>query len=338
MTIKYQSNLSDDQVDNALEVMCHEDSYRKYNIPVAKILGNIEYAVLLYDIVDYRIFLNKEHKLVSHPVYGDGFMYYTIQKSYERCGMSRCSFESGIKLFIKLGFIDSVVKFGNPCRKYFRINRRAIFEWMCNNKEVGLSVNKPQSSLQKSASKFAETSKQVCRNLQRNESNNESKKESNIRLSPPVKKAEDRSSFSKNSEIVSFDPFSYRLRDGKLLSSIMAKTLAKKMKDPHEKFKILTNVSWYEKQVNGGLQPKNHESYLQNALTKNLAEKENVLNKNKLYSNFLKEEHQLHGLKILKTVVQLENKDGSKLESISFDLPENTFCEILDSYLNKNKK
>src|SRR6185503_20609238 len=106
-------------------------------------------------------------------------------------------------------------------------------------------------------------------------------------------------------------------------------------------FIILTNIQWYEDQVKKGAKIKKHEAYLQSAISKNRAAKDNKIASNLIYARFLKEDRNLHGINILKTVVQLDKKDGSKPESISLNLPDETFSSILDRYVktmeNKEK-
>jgi hypothetical protein len=321
-----------DHKTKIISLFLRSKNYRQYNIPIAKSLGKIEYAVLLTDMIDQYFHFEDENTLVSHPKYGDGLMFYTIDKAYERCAMNRDSFDSGIKLFIKLGFIKDYVLFGMPPKRYFRLDFEAIYEWVIQNNST---------NLRNSSKQFAETRKLICGNPQTYESNNESKKETNIRLQADGKESQKSSSSLKRQEIVSFDPFTYQLADGKTLSPIMAKTLAKQMKDPKLLSLILANVSWYESQIQKGNTPRKHEAYLQSAITKNYAAKDNGSASNLLYARFLKEDLNLDGMKIMKTVVQLDKKDGSKPESISLNLPEQTFASILDNYIkniqNKEK-
>jgi len=274
-----------------LQLFLQSKNYRQYNIPIAKALGKIEYAVLLTDMIDQFFHFDVEESLISHPKYGDGLMYYTIDKAYIRCAMNKDSYDSGIKLFIKLGFIKDYVLFGWPPRRYFRLDFEAIYDWT-------IQIN--FTELRNSSKQFAETRKSICGNPQTYESNNESKKETNIRLSPHPPAPSKDSSSSKRQEIVFFDPFTYQLADGKTLSPIMAKTLSKQMKDPKLLPIILANVSWYESQIQKGNTPRKHEAYLQSAITKNYAAKENGSASNLLYARFVKEDMNLDGMKIMK--------------------------------------
>lgn len=308
-------------------------NFRQYNIPLAKSLGGVEYAVLLTDIIDQFFHFEEEGTLVSHVKYGDGLMYYTIEKAYERCGINRYSFESGMKLLIDLGYLKDVVKFGSPFRKYFRIDFEMIFELIISNKNY---------SLQKPANQHAGTSKLVCRNQQTNESNNESKKDPNNRLSPqmPVKKIQpksEKSSSLKKQDIVFFDPMTYVLKNGYRLKPQTSKTFAKNMHDAKKDFIIRNNVAWYEQQIEAGIDPENHEAYLQNAINKNIAGKVDRIDKNNFYAKFMKEEHRDLGINIKKSVVQLDKRDGNKHESISLDLPEETFSNILENFINTQR-
>ena len=323
---------------NIIQIFLRSKNYRQYNIPVAKALGRIEYAVLLTDLIDQFYHLQEEGKLVSHIKYGDGLMYYMVKQAYERCAICRDSFDSGLDLFIKLGFIKDSVRFGTPPKRYFRLDLHALNEWLFSN----INYKERNSAVQR-----AETRSLKSGIPQTNEYKNESNNESDIRFKERMAKSDDKknerppdkdSSSFKNQKFVSFDPFSYKLRNGNPLSMIMARTLAKKMKDAKESEIIKANVEWYENQIDSGASPLKHEAYLQFAITKNLAQKYDRNSKNSLYAKFMKEENKSLGIKILKSVVQLDKRDGSKYESISLDLPEKTFSIILENFIETQKK
>ena len=315
---------SDSYKASFIKTFLSHNGFRQYNVEVSKRLGHIEYAILLNDLIDQYAYLEENNALISHIKYGDGLMYYTIQQAYKRCGIHKDSFDSAIKLFIKLGFIIDSVKFGMPPTRHFRLDFQAIHEWLFSNNV---------SKLRKPAIHNAETRNIYCGNPQPDESKNESKKESKR-----DRMSENKSSFCKDDKIVFFDPFTYKLRDGSTLSPIMARTLAKKLKEPKFRVQCRLNVQWYESEIDKGTPVKTtHEKMLQFAISNNMASKENQLCNNRMYAQIMKEEHKLQGLIILKTVVKLEKKDGSVPESIKLNLPETTFSEILDRYIENYK-
>ena len=306
-------------------ILTHK-GYRQYNIAVAKRLGGIEYAVLLCDLIDQLAYLEENNMLVSHVKYGDGLMYYKISQAYDRCAISKDSFETGIKILSSLGFIKDIVKFGIPPVRYFRLDLNVIFEWL---------FSKNVSKLRKPAIYNEEIRNTNFGNPQTYDNYNESNTNPNNRspsISPPPPPNK---SFSlKEDKISFFDPFKYKLKNGQPVGDIMAKTLAKKMKDPLERSKIIAAVEWYHQQVDAGNPvKKTHESWLQYAITNDMGSKGNRLWKNEMYAKLMKEEHKLHGLEIKKTVVWMDKKDGNRPESIGLNLPEETFANALDNYI-----
>lgn len=144
----------------------------------------------------------------------------------------------------------------------------------------------------------------------------------------------------KNKEIVkeidSFDPFTYVLRNGQTLKKITAGSYRKKMKDPYLREKILSNIRWYENQIDSGVIPKkSHEAFLQFAITNDMASKGNSSSNNEIFAKIMQQEHNLDRMKIMKTVVQLYRRDGVLWESVNKNLPEETFGKIIEEYAKK---
>lgn len=325
--------MSDIQIDHnavLIKSLLTHKGYRQYNVAVAKRLGGIEYAILLCDLIDQLAYLEETKQLVSHVKYGDGLMYYKINQAYDRCGISKDSFESGIKLLSSLGFIKDIVKFGVPPTRYFRLDLEAIYQWL---------FSKNVSKLRNSAIQTEEFRNSNCGNPQTYDNYNESNTKPINRsssISPPSPR--NKSLSLKEDKIAFFDPFKYKLKNNQPLTEVMSKTLAKKMKDPLEAAKIQAAVQWYENQVDSGNPvKKTHESWLQYAITNDMGSKNNRIWKNQMYAKLMKEEHKLHGLNIMKTVVQLDKKDGNRPESIGFNLPEETFENALDNYIKLMK-
>jgi hypothetical protein len=312
-------------------LLSHEN-YRQYNVPIAKKLGGIEYAILLNDMLDQYKHLMSKNMLVSHVDYGDGLMYYTQAQAYERCGISRKWFESGLKLFMKLGFLSTIVKFGAPPKRYFKLDVLAIYDWKTSNKDYIMSQG---------ANRNVPKDKSKCPKGHTNDIYNDSYEDSKDRYPPSPPKNSTLSPSLKKEKIAFFDPLTYKLKNDQPLKQITARSLAKKMKDPVQEAIIRANVNWYEEQIESGVIPRtSHEQFLQFAISKDMASQANTCWKNDAYARFFKDENKLRGLKILKTVVQLDKMDGSKPESISKNLPEKTFCSALDNYhqIMKNKE
>jgi len=327
------SQITSQQKQILVRAFISDERFRKYNVDIAKRLGGIEYAILLNDLVDQDAYLTRENILVSHVKYGDGLMYYTQAQAYDRCGINRDSFESGIKLFIDLGFIKDAVVFGIPPKRHFKMDLVAIYDWIFSNKDY---------KMRKPANQDGETRKSICGNPHTNDNYNESKKKSINRSTPLPPQNEtptkNKSSSFERERIGFFDPLKYKLRNGDLLKQVTARSFLKKMQDPLMAKIISANVAWYEKQMDEGIKPKkSHEAYLQWAIEKNMAAKEDVKWRNEMYAKVMKEEHKLSGLHILKTVVQLDKKNGSRPESISLNISETAFSDAVDAYITQQK-
>lgn len=299
-----------------------EKNKRTYNVEMAKRLGGVDYAVILSDLIDSYLYFYQNNKLISHIEHGDGFMYYTIAGAYERCGVNRWAFEKSIKMFTDLGFLSTIVKFGNLGRKHFKLDVSRICDWFFASENL---------EMQKPTTGDVGTYNSSCRNLHQTNLKNESNKTSKKR--PFSSDTQEKKSASSKS---SFNPKTYVLRNGEKLSHIMQCTLMKQMKDPEQRRRILSNVAWYENEIDRGIIPqKGHERMLQWALSENISGKENCKDANLKYAKIMKEEYKLQGLDIKKTVVILNKFNCAKPESIPLNLNELTFRNIIDSYVDQ---
>jgi hypothetical protein len=131
-----------------------------------------------------------------------------------------------------------------------------------------------------------------------------------------------------------FDPFSYRLKNGSPLDLRTARSFAKY--EGNEKVRLIRNILWYEKQIEKGITPNTtHEKMLQWAIKNDMSSKESYLFQNELYAKFLLANNSIPGMQILKTVVRITSKDKRDSESISLDLPPQSFAEVLKKYMVK---
>lgn len=146
---------------------------------------------------------------------------------------------------------------------------------------------------------------------------------------------DDRSSFISDS-IVSFDPETYVLPNGERLSLKMRRSLAKY--SDKDKQKLHANVSYFHEQIAKGKRWDNPEAYLQSCIKNNYAQGQTNAWQNKLYATWMKEEHKMRNLTILKTVVQLKKNSREPADSLSFTLPAETFSAALDSFIKNYKE
>lgn len=138
-------------------------------------------------------------------------------------------------------------------------------------------------------------------------------------------------SFDESQSIVSFDPKTYILPNGQNLSLRMQRSLAKYTGKDREK--ILANVQYFHDLIKKGQKFDNPESYLQACIKNNYAASRSNSEQNDLYARFIKESENPRGLKILKTVIQMDKFNGEPPISLSKTLPHASFCSALDNYV-----
>lgn len=148
-------------------------------------------------------------------------------------------------------------------------------------------------------------------------------------------KEEDRS-LDENSSIVSFDPETFRLPNGKPLSLRMKQAIAKYSNEDRQR--LIANICYFQEQVKKGHPMNNPEAYLQNCIKYNYAQKETNAWQNRMYAIWAKEEYKLRKLEILKTVVRFKRSEFEPPESISFSLPPESFILALERYIENNKE
>lgn len=146
---------------------------------------------------------------------------------------------------------------------------------------------------------------------------------------------EDRSSYQ-DSEIVLFDPKTFRLPNGENLSIRMQRSLEKYSNE--DKAKLNANVCYFLKMVKKGVKMDNPEAYLQNCIKMNYAQKATNSFQNEIYAKFMKVEHKMRGITILKTVVQLKKNYNEPPQSLSYTLPPSSFAAALNNYIEIYKE
>jgi hypothetical protein len=126
-----------------------------------------------------------------------------------------------------------------------------------------------------------------------------------------------------------FNPKTYRLLDGNLLSIRMQRALAKYS----DKALVLDNIKYYENHAKNSKTPiLFHEKFLQYCLSENHAMKEVYRSQNQLFAKLILTEKKVYGMIVLKTVVKFKD------ESISLKLPPEQFKKTLEHILNRHSK
>lgn len=129
-------------------------------------------------------------------------------------------------------------------------------------------------------------------------------------------------------DIVSFNPKTYKLKNGESLTDRMQGACFKYMKDPISYPKLLRNLQYYE-EYTGIIS--HHEKFLQNCLNEDYGNKQHIEAQNDLLARLFKEENKLSKMEILKSVVRI--KKGDDLISVKKSLPMETFAANLQSFL-----
>ncbi len=160
-----------------------------------------------------------------------------------------------------------------------------------------------------------------------------------IRHRNDINVKDDRSSFQ-SADIVSFCPDTYTLPNGKSLSPRMRNSLAKySIEDSH---KFLSNLAYFHMQAQKKFQKnekfENQEAYLQTCIKNNYASKETNATQNSLYASFMKEEKQLIGLEVLKTVAKFDKRNGEPAISVSLNISPKDFSIFIDKYADYMKR
>lgn len=131
---------------------------------------------------------------------------------------------------------------------------------------------------------------------------------------------------------LAFSPKNYIMRNRLKFSFATAKLFEKYYDTPGSREKLLRNIQYYEEYCDKGGNPSNHEAYIQACFKNDYAGKADLSLQNHLYAEFLKMNHNIHNMKILKTVVQF-HKDGEiQPISISKELPHASFCATIENF------
>lgn len=143
------------------------------------------------------------------------------------------------------------------------------------------------------------------------------------------------SSLDKCNSIVLFDAHLYRLKNGQNFQSLTARRYAKLQGEDLQR--LVRNIHYYEQKFDDGISIDNHERYIENAFKNDYAGRDHWKLPNRIYAEMMRQEHDLPGIEIKKTVVWLHKKDANRPESVSLSLPEETFGNIIDNYVKTMK-
>ena len=108
------------------------NSYRTYNIQIAKALGGVEYAVVLHDMLDQYFYLSEREKLISHPDHGKNLMFYTDTVCWDRCAIGKKTLMTATRKLAELGILQ-IFSFGLPKKNYYRFSFNNLQNWINSN-------------------------------------------------------------------------------------------------------------------------------------------------------------------------------------------------------------
>jgi hypothetical protein len=112
----------------------NQDNYQIYNRQIAKFCESVSAAIMLSELVNRFEYHVARNELSSHPKYGDGWFYLTVDKAEDRTCLSRKEQLSALKILKNLELIESC-EFGLPNKRYFKLKENKILQVM------GLSKN-----------------------------------------------------------------------------------------------------------------------------------------------------------------------------------------------------
>lgn len=143
-------------------------------------------------------------------------------------------------------------------------------------------------------------------------------------------------SFDKSSSTVSFDAETYIFPDGSKISQRMKNCIAKY--SPKDREKLRANIFYLESQIEKGIKPKeSYEQWLQGCIKYDYAAKDDLAERNRMYALFMRDVHNLRGIGVMKTVVKLNNFTNEPPKSITLSLPHDSFCDIIDLYVQSEQ-
>jgi len=126
MTISYQNENNNSISNNSLNFLDLLDSgqYQTYNRQVAHVLGSINAAILLSELIN-RYQYHRDHE----ELFEDEWFYYTVEKCEERTCLSKKQQNKAFKILEERGFFSKRA-IGIPPKRYFKLNFDAILNFI----------------------------------------------------------------------------------------------------------------------------------------------------------------------------------------------------------------
>lgn len=98
------------------------EKLRQFSPELGHILKSVSAAIFLQEIINATAYFES----TSHPKYGDGWVYYTIDRMHERVCLSRKEQDTAIKILKKFDLLEMCI-FGVPAKRYFRVKEASLY-------------------------------------------------------------------------------------------------------------------------------------------------------------------------------------------------------------------
>jgi hypothetical protein len=290
-------NLSVDQIIEGITSLLKPSSYIQVNRSTAKLLGCNDYAIILSVLIEQWHYLKSQNSLniFGKRTENNPVMYFTSKQAYEKANVCKKTFVGAIKLFAELKFLK-VYKVPGDSSNYYFLDIKQIVTWLFSNKpNEDVHKNDQKKTFRKSLKAKVEnrTMVQLDLGVGPNGTTND-KKDDIYKTSINDKNPVDLSLIKRQNVIVFFDPKQYIFRDGSRFTPWMVNAIKKYSAEDRDK--LISNILWYENQLDSGACRSiktSHEQYLQWAINNNMASKADKEFQNELYARIVQGENNL---------------------------------------------
>jgi len=116
-------------------------NFQTYNRQVARVLGSVNAAIMLAELVNRYNYHKSEGELKSFQKYEGEWFYYTVEKCTDRTVLSRKEQETAIKIIERFKLFEKR-SIGIPPRRHFRLDIEKIIEFIGGLKELFIKPEK----------------------------------------------------------------------------------------------------------------------------------------------------------------------------------------------------
>lgn len=135
------------------------DTYRTYNVNIARRLKSLPAAILLSELVGRQQYHESRGELISLPKCEGLWFYYLRETGIERLGLSISEQKTALEILIKHKLVEKT-RYGLPCRNYYKISEEGLLDFLgysnnfCRKPQDDIKAeNNPGSYIKKAASR-----------------------------------------------------------------------------------------------------------------------------------------------------------------------------------------